>query len=145
MRLAVRVALAVALIGLAMTAGCSVGAPDASTDGGASGGIVTPSLTRDGGDRATAVGTLAYRRDLGGVFVLADIEPGQKPSPDARVIAILEGSQGQIQGADLGPLVGAYCAFSGRLAEEETSSSASAPKIAVESYRILKMPESGTP
>lgn len=121
--------------------GCSGDGTSSRTEqDSTSGDVVMPSLTRESDGRSTAVGTLAFRRDLGEVFVLVDITPGEKPSTEARVIAVLVESKGQTGAEDLAPLVGAYCAFSGSLVETETSSTAHAPRLAIESYRILKMP-----
>jgi len=131
---------------LIVVSGCADAGQDPATRGSAglrsrdmTGGLTAPSLTKVGKTGATAVGTVVYRRDQGGFFGIADLVPGDEPDPSASIIAILVQSDGGREGADLGPLVGAYCAFTGTL-REEAATSTPAPELIVESYRILNIP-----
>lgn len=104
-----------------------------------SAGIPFPSLTRLGVKQAQAVGMVVFRREQHGYFALADIVPGEAPDPSAKLISILVQPDGSRRGNDLVPLVGAYCAFSGKLRDQSPTSSPT-PELIVESYRILSVP-----
>lgn len=100
-------------------------------------GIPAPGVTRDSNGQVTAVGTVVYRRDQGGFFAVADIEPGELPSADPRIVAIIVNEAGGRDLSELSTLVGAYCGFTGTL-HAETATDTPSPEIAYVTYRVYE-------
>lgn len=122
------VLLAVSLVG------CN--RPDAGGKPGSDESLPGPGLTRGEGDRATAIGTLVFKRTKGGFFALVDASAGTTVSPDARVVAVILDSDGSRGGPELAPLVGAYVEFEGTLLKGTPPEGQF--QLGTDSYRILK-------
>lgn len=130
-----------ALAAVLLVAGCSRNAPAGdeipSRPERLETGIPAPGLTRSSSGEVTAVGTLVYRRDEGGFFAVADIRPGEKPAPNARIVAILTDDTGDRALTELATLVGAYCGFTGTL-RSQTSTLAASPEVTYVRYRVYE-------
>jgi hypothetical protein len=89
-------------------------------------GAPRPGLTKEQGDKATAVGTLQLREIEGDIWVVADTVPGAPGADKAKVLVVI--SDPEL--FDLRPLKGVYVTAKGTLGAGASTSNAGPQLIA---------------